>query len=74
MKWAVTSQGDIAFSQYLYKCAFSPDGRLLAVGSDDNCVLLFDVANNYSKAHTLSGFSNWVRTQRDSCLFPLFTR
>lgn len=47
--------------QPFYNCVFTPDGRFLAVGSEEKCTLVLDAANGYTVAHLLGGFSFWVR-------------
>ncbi len=44
----------------VYALTFSPDGATLASGSDDNRVILWNVATGESKA-ILSGHTHWVR-------------
>jgi parallel beta-helix repeat protein len=45
----------------VWSVAFSPDGRLLASGSDDNTIRLWDVATG-SLVRTLTGHTDWVRS------------
>jgi WD40 repeat protein len=48
-------------NRYVYSVAFSPDGRLLASGSDDNKVKIWEVASG-RLLHTLSGHGDRVRS------------
>jgi len=45
----------------VYSVAFSPDGRLLASGSGDGTIKLWEVATG-SVVRTLSGHTDWVRS------------
>jgi translation initiation factor 6 (eIF-6) len=45
----------------VYSVAFSPDGRLLASGSDDKTIKLWDVASG-REVRTLTGHTDWVRS------------
>jgi WD40 repeat protein len=45
----------------VYSVAFSPDGRLLASGSDDKTIKLWDVASG-REVRTLSGHTSWVNS------------
>jgi WD40 repeat protein len=45
----------------VYSVAFSPDGRLLASGSDDTTIKLWEVATG-REVRTLTGHTDWVRS------------
>lgn len=58
--YSVTSHIGVSW-QEIAGCAFSPNGRFLAVGSRDNRVVLLEISDgSYSLADTLEGFSNCV--------------
>ena len=44
----------------VYTVAFSPDGKLLASGGDDNAVILWDVTNR-TKFKTFAEHTDWVK-------------
>jgi WD40 repeat protein len=48
-------------TDWVLSVAFSPDGRLLASGSDDETIKLWEVASG-SLVRTLTGHTHWVRS------------
>ena len=52
---------DRAHSSYVTSVAFNHDGTILATGSDDNSVILWD-SHSGKKLKTLTAHSNWVTT------------
>jgi WD40 repeat protein len=49
------------YTSDVWSVAFSPDGRLLASGSNDKTIKLWEVASG-SLVRTLSGHTDWVRS------------
>ncbi|KAJ5433611.1 uncharacterized protein N7458_012767 [Penicillium daleae] len=60
-RWSAELQTLEGHSDWVYSVAFSPDGRLLASGSGDNTVRLWDTATG-SLQQTLEGHSDVVRS------------
>ncbi|KAM0169115.1 hypothetical protein ACHAPF_010301 [Botrytis cinerea] len=57
--WSATLQTLEGHSESVESVAFSPDGKVVASGSDDKAIRLWDVATGES-LQTLEGHSNWV--------------
>ena len=46
--------------EVLHEMKYSPDGQLLAVGSNDNFVDVYSVAENYKHVATCTGSSSFI--------------
>ena len=49
----------LGHSKGVYSVAFSPDGRLALMGSDDNTLRLWDVSTG-KEIRTFAGHTSWV--------------
>ncbi|KAM0168541.1 hypothetical protein ACHAPF_010881 [Botrytis cinerea] len=59
--WSAALQTLEGHSRSVFSVAFSPDGKIVASGSSDNTIRLWDTATGES-LQTLEGHSDWVRS------------
>lgn len=54
-------------SEWIEAMAFSPDKKMLAVGSHDNCIRIYDCENNFSQIGTCQAHNSFITSLDWSC-------